>query len=287
MVSVVAAVLCFVGYYNFRVTGTPFRMPYMIHEAQYAAAPVFLWMKPQPMPVHLHRVIADAHATALRYYYKQQTIRGFVAELWVRLLYFKLYLWHYIPALFLPGLFIAVKRDIFPRLALVTWVGVVCVTIFQTWLLPHYLAPILPLEIALILFGMIEVEKWTWRGKPSGRFIVRITAFMLCGLSITFFCISRVKHEKYDSWEYDRPLVIHRLEKLEGQHLVVVKYQPNHNGFREWVYNGADIDGSKVVFAQDMGAERNARLIDYFQARKLWILDPDASPPDLQPYERN
>ena len=46
---------------------------------------------------------------------------------------------------------------------------------------------------------------------------------------------------------------------------MLVRYAPDHEVFEEWVYNGADIDGSKVVWARDMGAEKNRKPDRIFQ----------------------
>jgi hypothetical protein len=73
---------------------------------------------------------------------------------------------------------------------------------------------------------------------------------------------------------------------MEGQHLLLVRYKPDHNRHIEWVYNGADIDGSKVVWARDMGAAQNAELIDYFRGRHIWLLEADESPRIISPYPR-
>ena len=50
----------------------------------------------------------------------------------------------------------------------------------------------------------------------------------------------------------------------------------NHDPFDEWVYNSADIDGSKVVWARDMDAADNLELIRYYTDRKVWLVEPDA-----------
>ncbi|HXY03309.1 MAG TPA: hypothetical protein VEI49_06990, partial [Terriglobales bacterium] len=43
----------------------------------------------------------------------------------------------------------------------------------------------------------------------------------------------------------------------------------------------ADIDGANVVWARDMGDSGNEELLRYFKNRRVWLLQPDQSPPKL------
>jgi hypothetical protein len=70
----------------------------------------------------------------------------------------------------------------------------------------------------------------------------------------------------------DRAAVQASLEASPGQHLVIVHYGAAHSFAREWVYNAADIDAAKVVWARDMGAQ-NEELRRYFAGRKVWEID--------------
>jgi hypothetical protein len=49
-----------------------------------------------------------------------------------------------------------------------------------------------------------------------------------------------------------------------------VHYGPHHNVHDDYVHNAADIDSSPVVWARDMGPEKNAGLVQYFRSRKVW-----------------
>ena len=68
---------------------------------------------------------------------------------------------------------------------------------------------------------------------------------------------------RYETWDTinggdpdGRIAIARELAALEGKQLVFVRYGPRHV-FNEWVYNGADIDSQRVVWARDLGAAEN------------------------------
>jgi hypothetical protein len=65
---------------------------------------------------------------------------------------------------------------------------------------------------------------------------------------------------------------------MPGKQLVIVRYSPDHNSLDEWVYNAADIDGAKVIWAREMNAANDFELIDHYKDRKVWLVQPDTEP---------
>jgi len=82
----------------------------------------------------------------------------------------------------------------------------------------------------------------------------------------------------------ERAALLRQLQQLPGLQLVIVSYGSHHDVDREWVYNDADIDMAKVVWARDMGKSGNQELLQYFHDRKIWFLEPDNPSPQLLPY---
>ena len=67
--------------------------------------------------------------------------------------------------------------------------------------------------------------------------------------------------------------------------MIVVRYDPdNHNIHDEWVYNGAEIDNAKVLWARELDPAQNARLLAYFKDRQIWLVEPDTDNTELIPY---
>jgi hypothetical protein len=65
---------------------------------------------------------------------------------------------------------------------------------------------------------------------------------------------------------------------------VFVRYSARHIYQDEWVWNAADIDGSRIVYARDLGPEEDRTLIQYYPKRKALLLEPDGATPQLTAY---
>ena len=77
------------------------------------------------------------------------------------------------------------------------------------------------------------------------------------------------------------------LAERGGKHLVMVRYGEGHSFHFTYVYNAADIDGSQIVWARDLGDGKNREIVKYYSGRQAWLFLPDAHPPKLEPYQPN
>ena len=50
------------------------------------------------------------------------------------------------------------------------------------------------------------------------------------------------------------------------------------------MWNEADIDAARVMYARDLGPAEDEKLRQYYPGRTAWLLEPDFRPPRLRPY---
>jgi hypothetical protein len=141
--------------------------------------------------------------------------------------------------------------------------------------------------------GLQQIHKW----RPEAA---RILLF-LCIAHFAFWYAMHVRdtddvslatrpYETWDAINHRNPerriLVNEQLKPMPGQILIFVRYWPQHIFQDEWVYNEADIDGARVVWARDLGEPENEKLRQYYPARSVWLLEADARPPQLVEYKK-
>ena len=88
-------------------------------------------------------------------------------------------------------------------------------------------------------------------------------------------------------WPNRRAALIERLSAMERRQLVIVRYpSPDWNIIEEWVYNSADIDHQRVVFAHDLGMPQNRALLRYYPDRTAMLLtfDTVSKQEQIEPY---
>jgi hypothetical protein len=266
------------GCYFWRVTGSPFRMPYQAYIEQYAAAPAFVWQREPPIPVYRHEVLRDAHL-AFRIDYRQSRSAIGFTRLTLKKLgqlagFYLGPLW-LIPLLMLPGL-VRIKRI---RLLLISaGIGLAGLALAAPFW-PHYAAPMAGIIFALAVESLRLLSAMRRQGLNIGRYLIPAAPLVcLFGAFVSF------DPSHFHSRVTRRPALVASLQQTGPSHLVFVHYGSHHALGEEWVYNAPDIDAAPIVWARDMGDARNEELLRYFPRRTPWLLDPDEDPPRLTHY---
>jgi hypothetical protein len=192
------------------------------------------------------------------------------------------------PALTIPLLgFPWVIRDSKMRFPLIAGSVFLLGLAVEIWTYPHYLAPATGLLYLVLLQSMRHLRLWQWRGKPVGTSLVRAVPLVCCAMLLLRVSAVLAHTPIEGPWprgELARARILHTLQLSPGQHLVLVRYDKTHNYDHEWVYNAADIDAAKVVWAREMDSQSDQELLQYFKHRRVWLVEPDASPPRFSPY---
>jgi hypothetical protein len=197
-----------------------------------------------------------------------ETIQSYIQRLEYRVRFYRFF---FLPPLYvaLPFLFLKLREIRFLWVALTLLLFALGVN-FYPFFEVHYLAAL------TCLFVLVSVTALDRLNPDAAHLIV-----YLCIAHFVFW---------YGRSFFDRPsperraAVSQQLSQLPGKQLVFVRYWPQHIFQNEWVYNAADIDRARVVWARDLGPSEDQKLLRYYPDRTTWLLEPDATPPKLTPY---
>jgi hypothetical protein len=272
--------LIFLAYYNARVTGNPLLFPYVAYHRQYFNYPVFAWQQVPP-PLHYSNPQFEDFFNRFQRAAYPLTWSG-----WKARTSFASWMWWYIflgPVLTVPFVMLPrMVRDRRVRLPLCQFLLCAAGLLSIVWFQPHYAAPLTAALFMLLVQAIRHLRRAEFRNKPVGIFLTRLV--VLLAIDWVIIQAGHAARHPMVGWATQRAEIVRSLESLSGQHLVVVRYGPGHNVHREWVYNAADIDHAKVVWAREIPGQDLHPLLNYFKERKIWQAEPDKSPPELRPY---
>src|SRR5260370_31781930 len=127
----------------------------------------------------------------------------------------------------------------------------------------HYAAPVCSVFYALELQVLRRIRFWDFRGKRRGRSLVRYLITTCLFLLVVRAFVGDLHFPSppnfVRTWSGTRPgnfartAILDSLAQQPRQHLIITRYPPSHEPATEWVYNAADIDGSKGTLARYMG----------------------------------
>jgi hypothetical protein len=257
---------------NKQVTGDWTTLPYSLSQYQYGV-PASFTFEAHPVP---HRELTREQDLD----YKMQ--RAFRARdidtastYFQRLLYRTRYLRFFLcPALYLAVIiFVLGIRDYRHGWVVVTLLIFALGTNFYPFFLPQYVAAGACLFIFASVAGLKMLSRWA-AGAAAARALV-----YLCVAQFVFSFGTYAQRNPDQRIEIDRQIAI-----TSGKLLVLVRYWPQHIFQDEWVYNAADIDAARVVWARDLGDTEDRQVLHYYPDRTVLLLEPDARPPRLTPY---
>jgi hypothetical protein len=274
----------FMGYYNWRVTGNPLLLPHVLNTRTYHTTGLFLWDHKRPEIHYRNQQFEDFYNVWERENYnntwadvarvsEEKLIRCGLTYFWVG------------EFLLLPALpFLFRNRKI--RLLLATFLLVMSGVFVVIWSNAHYAAPLTCVIFALTVQAIRHLRTMRIGPRPVGVALSRAIVLLLvldtgintvCGV-----CDPLLWPCKGDP---SRAAIDENLQHTPGKHLIIVRYEKdNHNIHDEWVYNGAEIDAAKVLWARELDAQQNAKLFFYFHDRKIWLVTPDSDNTYLEPY---
>ncbi|HTT61709.1 MAG TPA: hypothetical protein VMG35_07705 [Bryobacteraceae bacterium] len=283
---------------NKQITGSWTTLPYMLSRYQYGVPAAFT-VQPNPVP---HNALTPSQQLN----YEEQaathgngtdTVRSYVERLAFRARFYRFF--------FLPPLYLALAfflpslrewRFLWVALALALFaLG----TNFYPYLYPHYIAAATCLFLLVSVVGLARLSRVTIRGHAAGAEAAAVLV-LLCAAQFLFWygfhlfantnaSVSMLQYDAWDDVNHDDPegriAVGRRLAQAPGKQLVFVRYWPQHR-FAEWIHNAAEIDRARVVWALDRGADEDRKLQQYYPDRTVWLMEPDAHPPRLSPYQQ-
>jgi hypothetical protein len=273
-------ILCLgaMGMYFSRITGSPFITPYQISRQTYG------W--PMTMPFLTPPEIHHANIEFEHYYDFELTEHKWVDSPVHQLEFLTFRMkdcWRFFlgPALSIPLIMIA---RVWRRRRLLVIAAGTCffAVVTEAFSSPHYLAPAAAVIIALIVECCRHL-------RASRVYIVKLLPVMMAlvltlriaaqGLGLPY----TVKHN-FQSWccrvepDRNRDRIAATLSAIPGNHVVFVRAKTDPDNWLQWIYNDADIDRSRIVWARDLGEQRNAELKKYYASRQAWMVDPNVNP---------
>ena len=274
----------FIGYYNWRLTSNPFLFPYALNTQTYRTTGLFLWDHPKEPIQYNNEQFEDFYNGWEREDYQNTwpDVWNVTAEKLTRS--GSTYLW-WGALLLLPGLpFVFFDRK--TRLPLLIFLLGAAGFLVLIWSMPHYAAALTSLIFLLLVQAIRHLRTIRLGGRPLGRALSRATILLLA-IDVGFSAQQHVCDHLDWTCKGDpsRVVIAKKLVQTPGKHLIMVRYEENHNLHDEWVYNGAEIDTAKVLWGRELSPEQNARLFAYFKDRQIWLVEPDRDNTELIPYQ--
>jgi len=271
-------VAAWMSYYNYRVTGKPLDMPYALHERQYALwSPLLFVTHPAPTPAYSNALLRDFWVNGDsrdKLEARAHLVKTHISDVF--------HLARFYLGLPMTLCILAVGWRLWKgpaaRGALLLLGGFYAGAAFDARLFPHYAAPATALAYVLAA-SAVRAARNAWPGKPSERAYVAWGLGGVVAITAILGLLTPSNRYLFGPIDYHvrakQASMTERLEHEPGQHLVLVRYGARHEIYEELVYNLADIDRQKVIWARSLGPEKDQRLIRQYPGREVWLAEED------------
>jgi hypothetical protein len=286
--------------HNKAVTGSFVTLPEALSQYQYGVPTALTIQKPAVPHAPLTREQElEYRSQFLMHGHDRDSFSRFVLRLQYRV---RNYRFFFLPPLYLALFaFLTTLRNRMHAWAAVSLALFALGTNLFPYLLVHYLAAVTSLFLFVAVAGLRRLSQVRLRGAGIGADLARLL-LLLCfaefGLWYSLHLFERPESPhpllRYETWDAinhpasasRRTFVAEKLAQIPGQLLVFVRYSPRHLFQEEWVWNAADIDSARIVFARDLGPSEDLQLIRYYPNRKVIYLETDYNPPRLETAEQ-
>jgi len=288
-VAVLGIGIAGLGYYCYRVTGKPTLMPYQVNRRTYGWPENLAYLRPLKVSVR-DPILRQMYQIEVSHHDIYQSARALIDNLVSR----AFDNWAYLigPLLTIPLFFGLTRPGRKARPLVFLLVTMLTVNLFQLLLYPYHLAPVIPVLFCLIALGLQRMYEFSSR--VSGPRSYYLAAFIpVAVLCITGFKMSSDKidippssywERGYEAQRDARADITQWLNRRPGKHLVIVHYAHDHPVNQEWVYNGADLAGSKIIWAREVSDSSDRQLLKYYKDRRAWLVQADVYPQQVVPY---
>ncbi len=262
------------------VTGHAFTLPYQVNQRMYGWPMTLPWLS-LPAVEYRHPELALYHdfEAGEHQFTKAPALIPF--DITMK----SLALWRFFLGTILSAAFLFTNKILKARRTRVVWLAgaaVLVAVLSEQSGYPHYFSPAAPAGFLFVIQGLRYLAHCRLGTARLGPAIVRAVVPALCLLLGTRAAVSLSSRpsttSNYISWcctevsQRDREPVVRKIEAIPGNHLVIITNQLKTYDVMEWVYNEPDIDRARIVFARDMGPEKNQELIRYYTGRRVWRL---------------
>jgi hypothetical protein len=354
-VAILACAAGFIGFYNWRVTGSPVVFPHFIEEREITTA-IFLWQHDKPPLQYANPQFEDFYHNFMPSLY-QASWSAAIGQWWYKSTDF----WEFflgpalsIPFLALPWLLNEPRNRLLLAQGVLSALGLWVVVFYHA----HYAAPLMATLFVLMMQCLRVLRRSRVLGMPVGVTLTRLIVLFSLLVGPMYFAWSIVSSSNgFYEWLHRHtilPLAVSivalaarragsslagrnpevvrqpwlvascefllvlaivlqlceiqrnlyadafpyvddlnepfrkpveaQLAALPGEHLVLVRYSKNHNSGEEYVYNDADIDHAKTVWAREIPGTDLGPLFSYFRNRDVWLYEPDEDDSIVRPY---